>query len=86
MSQSEILAAVASGTLTIEQAAVLLGNTSKPAQSVKFKVSEKGACSVYGLGRFPVTLYSGQWQRLLAAREQLEAFLADHASELAVKE
>ena len=85
MSQSEILAAVASGTLTIEQAAVLLGN-SKPAQAVKFKVSEKGALSVYGLGRFPVTLYSGQWQRLLAARDQLEAFLADNAATLAVKE
>lgn len=86
MSQSEILAAVASGTLTIEQAGVLLGNVGKPAQAIKFKVSEKGACSVYGLGRFPVTLYSGQWQRLLAAREQLEAFLADNAATLAVKE
>jgi hypothetical protein len=41
-----------------------------------FKVGEKGGVSVYGLGRFPVTLYFGQWVRLLAVKEELQAFLA----------
>ena len=36
-------------------------------KSLSFKVSEKGALSVYGLGRFPVTLYRGQWERLIEA-------------------
>ena len=53
---------------------------------VSFKVSEKGAVSVYGLGRFPVTLYREQWERLLAAGDQIKAFIADHADKLKVKE
>jgi hypothetical protein len=43
--------------------------------SLEFKVSEKGAVSVYGLGRFPVTLYYEQWLRLLDNAEELRAFL-----------
>ena len=49
------------------------------------KVSEKGALSVYGMGRWPVTLYKSQWQRLLAAVPQIEAFLEAHAADLADK-
>jgi len=41
----------------------------QPVKALSCKVSEKGALSVYGLGRFPVTLYRGQWERLFAARE-----------------
>lgn len=55
-------------------------------QTISMKVSEKGALSVYGLGRFPVTLYASQWSRLVAMVDQIKAFLADHASELATKE
>lgn len=51
---------------------------------VTFKVSEKGACSVYGLGRFPVTLYKSQWVRLFAHQQELNHFLAN-ASDLAEK-
>lgn len=53
---------------------------------VSFKVSEKGAVSVYGLGRFPVTLYKEQWERLLTAGDQIRSFIADNADRLKVKE
>ena len=47
-----------------------------------FKVSAKGAVSVYGLGRFPVTLYKEQWERLLGRADDLRAFITEHAAEL----
>jgi len=50
------------------------------------RISEKGAVSVYGMGRFPVTLYSGQWSRLIEIIPQLQKFMAENASKLAVKE
>lgn len=55
---------------------------------ISYKVSEKGACSVYGLGRFPVTLYRGQWERLLSPDnvEGLKQFLTAHAADLATKD
>jgi hypothetical protein len=53
---------------------------------LSFKVSEKGAVSVYGLGRFPVTLYQEQWARLLGVAEDLKKFIAENSSKLKVKE
>jgi len=50
-----------------------------------FKVSEKGGVSVYGLGRFPVTLYYEQWQRLLGAADDLKAFLEANKEKLKLK-
>ena len=55
------------------------------AKSTNIKVSEKGAVSVYGLGRFPVTLYADQWRMLLAQSETIEQFLLDHQDQLAHK-
>ncbi len=49
------------------------------------RVSEKGAVSVYGLGRFPVTLYKEQWLKLLDLAEDIRAFIAAHESELKTK-
>jgi len=49
------------------------------------RVSEKGAVSVYGLGRFPVTLYKEQWLKLLAMAEAIQQFIAEHDSELKTK-
>ena len=49
--------------------------------NVEFRVSEKGAVSVYGLGRFPVTLYYEQWIRLLAASDELKAFLEEQKAD-----
>jgi hypothetical protein len=57
----------------------------KKAGKLEFKVSEKGGVSVYGLGRFPTTLYYEQWSRLLDAGEDLRAFLEAKKSSLKLK-
>ena len=57
----------------------------KTVGTLSFKVSEKGAVSVYGMGRFPVTLYYEQWQRLLAAAEPIRAFMDENKSRLKIK-
>lgn len=60
--------------------------TKKSAGSMSFKVSDKGAVSVYGLGRFPVTLYYEQWVRLLGSADSLKTFLEENKSRLKLKE
>jgi hypothetical protein len=50
------------------------------------KVSEKGALSVYGMGRFPVTLYKEQWLRLLAMAEEIKSFIEANDASLKTKE
>ncbi len=57
-------------------------------QRISYKVSEKGALSVYGLGRFPVTLYRSQWERLLdpATVEGLKGYIVQNADRLATKD
>ena len=54
----------------------------RQARGLHFKVSAKGALSVYGLGRFPVTLYKEQWTQLLETAEDIRTFLAEHDHEL----
>jgi hypothetical protein len=51
-------------------------------RNLSFKVSEKGGISVYGLGRFPVTLYVEQWNTLLDSADALRGFMRDHETEL----
>jgi len=58
---------------------------SRGPRAIDFKVSEKGAVSVYGLGRFPVTLYYEQWTRLLDQADQLREFLERNKSSLKLK-
>jgi hypothetical protein len=53
--------------------------------SLEFRVGEKGGVSVYGLGRFPVTLYYEQWIRLLDASDGLRKFLEENKSRLKLK-
>lgn len=53
---------------------------------LSFKVSDKGGVSVYGLGRFPVTLYYEQWMRLLDKAQELRAFLEENKAKLKLKE
>jgi hypothetical protein len=53
---------------------------------LSYKVSDKGAVSVYGLQRFPVTLYGRQWTALLAASGEIQQFMKDHAAVLTEKE
>jgi hypothetical protein len=59
--------------------------TKKRTGSMEFRVSEKGGVSVYGLGRFPVTLYYEQWVRLLDAAENLRQFLEENKEKLKLK-
>ena len=54
--------------------------------AISMKVSEKGAVSVYGLGRFPVTLYQEQWTKLLAMTDQIKSFIEENKAQLKVKE
>jgi hypothetical protein len=56
------------------------------ARGVSMKVSEKGGLSVYGLGRFPITLYKEQWSKLLDMSDQIRDFLKTHDAELKSKD
>jgi hypothetical protein len=59
----------------------------RPARGVvSFKVSEKGGLSVYGLGRFPVTLYKEQWAKLLEQADAIRAFMVASDAQLKAKE
>jgi hypothetical protein len=59
---------------------------SKRSGSLEFRVGEKGGVSVYGLGRFPVTLYYEQWVRLLDVADRLRTFLEENKSRLKLKD
>ena len=54
-------------------------------KGLSLKVSQKGGVSVYGLGRFPVTLYKEQWTRLLDMTDEIREFIRDHDAELKSK-
>jgi hypothetical protein len=56
------------------------------ANRAALKVSEKGGVSVYGLGRFPVTLYKEQWVKLLDMADDIRAFIREHDAELKARE
>ncbi len=58
----------------------------RTARGVTIKVSEKGGVSVYGLGRFPVTLYKEQWLRLLDMAEEIRSFIKENEGALKSKE
>lgn len=84
--------AVANGSDLAAQIAQLQAENAKlkakvqSRSTISFKVTEKGGVSAYGLGRFPVTLYLSQWERLAKAMPDLEAFLVENASKLATKD
>jgi hypothetical protein len=56
------------------------------ATGITMKVSDKGALSVYGMGRFPVTLYKEQWLKLMDMSDQIRAFIAANDSKLKTKD
>jgi len=58
-----------------QQAAALLAASQQPARKITYKVGEKGGISIYGLGRFPVTAYASQWERIIGDIENLKAFM-----------
>jgi hypothetical protein len=68
--------------LRSENAALRRGASS----GIRIKVSEKGAVSIYGMGRFPVTLYKEQWLKLLDMAAEIRAFIAANESQLKAKE
>jgi hypothetical protein len=68
--------------LRSENAALKKGASS----GVRMKVSEKGAVSVYGMGRFPVTLYKEQWLKLLDMAPEIRAFIAANEAQLKTKD
>jgi hypothetical protein len=63
-----------------------LKNKKNNSGTLSMKVSEKGALSVYGMGRFPVTLYKEQWLKLLGIAEELKKFIAENDSRLKTKD
>ncbi len=58
----------------------------RASRAISIKVSEKGGVSVYGLGRFPVTLYKEQWTKLLDMADDLRTFIKENESKLKSKE
>jgi hypothetical protein len=57
----------------------------KSVDRTAIKISGKGAVSVYGLGRFPVTLYKEQWLKLLDRKDEILGFIEEHSAELKTK-
>ena len=81
--KEEILQKLAAGQIGVDEASRLLARLeSSKRGSLYCKVSEKGALSVYGLQRMPVTLYVEQWERLLDFAEEIRGFMKEHDAEL----
>lgn len=68
-----------------ERIAQLEKELAQKSEALQFKVADKGGVSVYGLGRFPVTLYYEQWNRLLDAADQLRTFLEENKGKLRLR-
>ena len=85
MSRDEMLAMLAKLQSENNALVTKLASASRK-QTISMKVTEKGGMSLYGLGRFPVTLYRSQWDALLTHADQIAAFLKANASLLASKD
>ncbi len=81
MKREEILQKLAAGEMAVDEANKLLEEADQKKGGLYCKVSQKGAISVYGLQRMPVTLYVEQWERLLAFSDDLHAFMKEHDAE-----
>ena len=86
MNKDEILKKLAAGEPAVEEASKLLAASEPKRGQLYCKVSEKGAVSVYGLQRMPVTLYVEQWERLLDFGDQVRSFLKENDAKLKRKE
>jgi hypothetical protein len=86
MNKDEILEKLAAGELSVDEAKSLIAETEPKRGTLYCKVSEKGAVSVYGLQRMPVTLYMEQWQRLLDFGDEIRRFIDENQSKLKRKE
>ena len=87
MKKDEILAKLAAGEIGADEASKLLDEADQQKRgSLYCKVSQKGAISVYGLQRMPVTLYVEQWERLLDFGDEIRKFAGEHEGELKRKQ
>ncbi len=87
MKKADILSNLAAGQITTDEASKLLDEMERDKRgSLYCKVSQKGAISVYGLQRMPVTLYVEQWERLLNFADDIREFLREHDAELKRKQ
>ena len=87
MKKDEILAKLKAGEIELETASKLLEEVETSKRGTLYcKVSQKGAISVYGLQRMPVTLYVEQWDRLLTFGDEIREFAKEHDGELKRKE
>lgn len=88
VTQSEVSAEVAALKAQVEalRAQNEALKTNAQAKGSSMKITEKGGLSVYGLGRFPVTLYKSQWLKLLDMADKIRAFIAANDSKLTTKE
>lgn len=84
LSQADLLAQIEQ--LKAENDRLQAARQAQAASRLSCKVSEKGAVSVYGMGRWPVTLYRSQWERLFAAKELIEAFITANRDSLSEKD
>lgn len=82
-SNADLMAEIA--RLKAENEQMKSEQVARKSRNLYCKVSQKGAVSVYGLGRMPVTLYDGQWGRLEAFMPEVKQFRIDHQSELSQK-
>ena len=83
MNKEEILRKLAAGELQVEAASKMLAQIEQPRRGQLYcKVSPKGAISVYGLQRMPVTLYVEQWERLLNFTDEIRQFMTENSSQL----
>lgn len=83
MNKEEILRKLASGDLQVEEASKMLAQIETPRRGQLYcKVSPKGAISVYGLQRMPVTLYVEQWERLLNFTDEIRKFMEENSGQL----
>jgi len=83
MDNKEMLEQIAK--LTAENEALKSRAEGTKDRALSFKVSQKGACSVYGVGRFPVTLYKQQWLKLFTNIEAIKAFIQANETTLSEK-
>jgi hypothetical protein len=87
MDRDEILKRLAAGELSVEEAGTLIEKADDRRRGALYcKVSQKGAISVYGLQRMPVTLYVEQWNRLLDFADEIRRFATEHDGELKRKQ
>ena len=87
MTREEILQKLAEGKIKVDEASKALAQLDQAQKGTLYcKVSPKGAMSLYGLQRMPVTLYVEQWERLLDFTDELRQFMKEHDKELKRKQ